>query len=315
MDPIALLREIQCTLPYSVPVDRPVDRLQELLALTGSARAMGSIGAGLTIGGLGMASKANDADLAERRWLAQDGIAGLRGAVERDVRDALVSATDALAARGLPACFVYAFDEAWAIGEALRARIATLTGREYRLIEDVWAWRVAPGTRGWPPHRGISHACLDRQAPEVLNVWVALSDVTADRSCMHAVPLNDDPDYPSALSRTEAAPASIRALPLAAGDALFWNANVLHWGGRCAERAAGPRVSCSFTLARSDAEGRLVGDLIPLRAAAALDLSARMDMIARMIAVYGDLAQPSEVVREWATLTHALASRFGRSAP
>ncbi len=298
-----------------VPVS-PRSTVQSVLALTGSLSAMAEIGGHLTIGGAGFDHPSgSEDDLAERRWLARDGIAYLPSVANLDVCTALVRAIEALASRELPACFIYAFDEAWAIGEALRARVATLTGREYRLIEDVWAWRVAPGTCGWPPHRGIWHACLDREAPEVLNVWVALSDVTADRSCMHAVPLDDDRDYPSALSQTEAAPGSIRALPLAAGDALFWNANILHWGGRCAERAAGPRVSCSFTLARSDAEASLVGDLIPLRAAAALDLNARMDMIARMIAVYGDLAELSEVVREWATLTHALASRFRGGGP
>lgn len=287
-----------------------MEGVQRLLALTSSARAMGAIHASLTIGGVLAPSHAtDDADLAERRWLARDGIAVLRNAAKGDVCAVLVTAIEVLEARGLPACFVYAFDETWAIGEALRARVGALTDREYCLVEDVWAWRIAPGTRGWPPHRGISHVSLDREAPEVVNVWVALSDVTADRSCMHAVPLDDDPGYPGALSRTEGALASVRALPIAAGDALAWNANVLHWGGPCASRAAGPRVSCSFTLVRADAT-RGFPDLIPVGSGATLDLSARMDMIARMTAVYGDLADLSPVVREWATLNQALVSRF-----
>lgn len=296
-----------------------VATVQELLALTGSAHAMGAIGQGLAIGGTGRPTSTTDeADLAERRWLARDGIAHLHRAADRNVCAAIASTIEALASRALPACFVYTFDEVWAIGEAVRARVASMTGRDYGLVEDVWAWRVAPGTRGWPPHRGISHVGLDRDAPEVLNVWIALDDVTADRSCMHAVPLDDDGCYPGALSRTDGALASVRALPIAAGDALFWNANVLHWGGACAVRAAGPRLSCSFTLVRTDADAQLVGDLKLLLPAADLHLSARIDLIARMIRVYGDLAVLSPVVREWATLTQALVARFGvphRKAP
>jgi hypothetical protein len=38
-----------------------------------------------------------------------------------------------------------------------------------------------------------------------------------------------------------------------------------------------------------------------------------MDAVARMILVYGkDQPDVSDVVREWATITHALSTRFSR---
>lgn len=246
-------------------------------------------------------------------WVGPEGVSTLPSCTEPAPCAALVAAVAALRSRDLPAVFVYAFDEPWAIGERLRRRIAGLTGREYRLVEDIWAWHVAPGSGGWPPHRGIADALLEREAPEILNVWVALSDVTADRACMHAVPLDDDPGYPAALARVDAPLESVRALPVRAGDALVWNANMLHWGGRCASRAAGPRVSCSFTLCRADAAERFPR-LTLLGALDTLDLATRMDVVARMVLLYGDADRGNvpAVVAEWAKLTHELASRFGR---
>jgi ectoine hydroxylase-related dioxygenase (phytanoyl-CoA dioxygenase family) len=220
----------------------------------------------------------------------------------------------ALHERQLPASFVYAFDEAWAIGDRLRRRISRAVQHDYALVEDVWGFLVPPGTAGWPAHRGISDVVLDRAAPEILNVWVALTDVTVDRACMHAVPLPEDPRYPASLASVDTAVAphaAITAMPVDAGDALLWNANVLHWGGRCSPSAAGARASCSFTLLRADAAAKFP-EMKLLRPLEQLDLQARMDVLARMVLVYGDpeRGDVAEGVREWAVLTLALATRF-----
>jgi hypothetical protein len=289
--------------------------LQSLVRLAGSAAALAEIEPGLGVSG-GLVHPAAAAptrqDAHDAVLLQREGFAALTGMAAPAVCAALVRAIEALRARELPATFVYAFDETWAMGQTLEARISALVGHEYRLVEDVWAWHIAPGSgRGWPAHRGVSHVVLDRDAPEVLNVWVALTDVATDRACMHAIPLDEDPGYPNALSGLDAALESVRAMPAAAGDALFWNANVLHWGGRCAARAIGPRVSCSFTLCRADAAARFP-DLRPLVSLEELDLAARMNAVARMVLLYG-ATHPEDVrgvVREWASLTHALASRF-----
>lgn len=249
----------------------------------------------------------------ERTWLAREGFASLPEMATRTTCRALVQAVEALRARDLPASFLYAFDEVWALGRSIGQRISSVMGREYRLVEDIWAWHVLPGSgRGWPPHRGVAHERLDRKAPEVINAWAALTDASADRACMHAVPLDDDPSYPDALDSVEAPLSAVRALPATEGHVLFWNANVLHWGGRCAARAVGPRVSCSFTLCRADAASRFPS-LVLLAPLEHLDLAARMDAVAKMILVYGQPGRDdvSAVVYEWATVTQALTTRFG----
>lgn len=300
------------------PTSVATGTVEGLLRLVGSRAAMAEIAPHLPLNARGTAPGHRAPDAADERiWLAREGFAVLKGLAAPEVGAALVRGVEALRARDLPALFVYAFDDPWAIGEAVCERVSAVVGHDYRLVEDVWAWHIPPGSgRGWPAHRGISHARLDRDAPEVINVWVALSDVRTERACMHAVPLDDDPSYPIALDRLDAPLGAVRAMPADAGDALFWNANLLHWGGRCSARAIGPRVSCSFTLCRADATTRFP-DLGLLAPPQELDLTARMDLLARMILVYGEGQHDVSVpVREWATLTHALSSRFGqRKAP
>jgi hypothetical protein len=240
----------------------------------------------------------------EKPWLAREGYVFLRGAESPETCARLVAGIGQLLAAGLPAVAVFAFDETWRLGERVRARVSRLAGHPYLLLNDAWAWQIEPGHgRGWPPHRGWGEL-LDRGAPEVLNVWVALSDVSAERSCMHLVPLDEDPHYPDALTRSDAAPEKVRALPVAAGTALAWNANVLHWGGACSARAPGPRVSCSFSLARG-----ALADRLPV--ASITDVSSRLDVIAQQVETYGE-GQPdvSEEAREWARATNALRSRI-----
>jgi hypothetical protein len=295
----------------SVPV-------HELLRLAASPAALLQIATDLRIGQPGPLPNAHvaspEAELAERTWLLRDGFARLAAVVPPLVSGALVRGVRALRARGLPATFIYAFDEPWAIGERVRERLSAVTGHTYAVVEDVWAWEIPPGEGGWPPHRGIRHVRLDREAPEIINVWVALSEVAADRGCMHAIPLDEDPGYPGALDRVDAPLSSVRALPASAGDVLFWNANVLHWGGRCAPRAAGPRVSCSFTLCRADATSRFP-ELAMLPALAELTLARRMDLLAGMVLLYGhDQPDVSDVVREWARIAHGLSNQFSRGS-
>lgn len=205
---------------------------------------------------------------------------------------------------GLPAVFAYVVDPLWTLGERIRAALSVLLDHRYRLIADVWAWRIDRGERGWPPHRGWAHAILDRRAPELVNVWVALSDVTADQSCVHVVPLTADTSYPRELQSTAGRLECVLALPVPSGAALFWNANTLHWGGPCTRRARGPRYSCSFSLVRADAVD-LIG--CPVVEIDALDEHARVDLVASQIVTYGE-GKPDVTpeVLDWARATTAL---------
>ncbi len=60
---------------------------------------------------------------------------------------------------GLPAMFVYLFDQPWRLGEEVCARVSAMIGQRYEVVEDVWAWRIAPGNG-----RGLASASRDRRA-------------------------------------------------------------------------------------------------------------------------------------------------------
>lgn len=129
---------------------------------------------------------------------------------------------------------------------------------------------------------------------------------------MWLVALEDDASYPGALARTDDTCSAARPAPLAAGEALAWNANVLHWGGPCSAAAKGPRTSCSFSLVRADAVDRLPFPPVSLEG---LDLERRLDVVAAQIEVYGE-GQP-DVTREaraWAAARRALAAASDASS-
>lgn len=219
----------------------------------------------------------------------------------------LADAIEQLVDRGLPAVAIYAFDDVWALGDTVRLAVSQSLGAPYVLVEDIWAFLVPRGEAGWPPHRGLS-TLLDRNRPEYVNVWIALRDAELNRSCMHFLPLSADPSYPLDLTATSVPPESVEAAPVAAGTALVWNANTLHWGGRCDASAVGARVSCTFSLCREDAVGRMAVRPIEPNT---LTPWERLDIIARQILIYGaDQADVSCDVRAWAATTAAISQQM-----
>lgn len=244
------------------------------------------------------------------------GHAAVPGIVAPERAAAMARAIDALWDAGLPPLFAYVYDAFWEPLDALAAPMGASLG-PHEALADVWAWRVPaePGRAGWSAHRGLDR--LERGEggrPVTLNVWIPLGDVGPDDGCMWVVPLDQDPDYPDNLSGRAGAPRAI-PLPAAAGTALAWDANALHWGGPMTERARGPRRSFSYTLRALGAPR--VAAALPAR----LDHQARLDLVADMIGVYEPTlaAQPGaagsperipEPVRAWAELTRALARRL-----
>lgn len=277
-------------------------RMAEGLAGTAVRARLAAFAPALTIGGGPLNTRtAAAADFHTASGVERRGFARLPNAATATACAPLVAGIERLTKEGLPAMFIYLFDEPWRLGEMLRERVSSLIGARYEVIDDIWAWRIPPGRgRGWPAHRGIAEPLLARGAPELLNTWLALSDVEADRACMHFVPLDDDPSYPRTLACLEAPASATHAAPLSAGDALVWNANALHWGGECDARAKGARVSCSFSLVRADS----LATLGVTRAA--WDLRARLDTVAQQLLVYGP-GQPdvSTRVLMWAKGTVA----------
>ena len=159
------------------------------------------------------------------------------------------SAIEALAVLGLPAIFVFMFDEAWALVRAHEAAVATQLPRNARLNYDIYAWQVACGSKGWAAHRDRDSSPTVDGKPCYATVWVALTDVTRDSSCIWYAPLSqtlhasDDP-----LSLQRAAEPIAEPLPVNRGGAAVWSGSTVHFGGAHTNSTHGSRISLAFAV-------------------------------------------------------------------
>jgi Phytanoyl-CoA dioxygenase (PhyH) len=240
--------------------------------------------------------------------LAKHGYFSLDSLVPLPLVEALARALEDLDRAHLSTCFLFAYDEAWSLGFAIADALRAVLGAHYAIAPDVWAWLVRPekGRSGWRPHRGTYQ--VERQAnggPRVVNVWLALSDVTVDTACMHVVPLDRDPHYPQDLQRVDFDPTNVTPLTAKAGTLLGWDSNVLHFGGPMTERATSARLSLSYTL-------RCPADAMDLHRVP--NFQDRIDLLAQMVLVYGDQEGPSlHPERRWAAM-HEAMRKLGTSA-
>jgi hypothetical protein len=147
---------------------------------------------------------------------------------------------------GWPDVFAFVYDEFWLATRlpALSQVLTAALGARYQQLPDIWGHYVSPGTRGWKPH-------LDGNAGDRFTVWIALSDATLENSCMYLIPADKAPGEPGSFHDTpEFAKRDVRtmlqhvrALPIAAGGALSWSHQTIHWGSGSV--ASVPRLSFS----------------------------------------------------------------------
>jgi len=226
---------------------------------------------------------------------------------------ALARAVASLRAHSLHPTFLYVYDEAWHVLDALRPRLAPYLGPDFDALADVWAWHIDPRTDpgGWPIHRGIYEDVRDETgAPAIVNLWIALTDATERNACMHVVPLPRDPHYPGDLRNLRSLEDLGLPLPTPAGGALAWSANVAHWGGTCDPSFDRPRLSLSFTVRRRPQRG---GDLQGVRLP--LSFRERLDVISDQFVTYGDGELSSERNEmRWAAMVEEMRMVLGRSS-
>ena len=105
-------------------------RSADALAAPAARARLATLGPGLTLGGSGspagnagaaLEPSAGSGASAEAAWLATEGFAALHDAATADTCTRLVESIERLIAAGLPAMFVYLFDEPWRLGEQLCA--------------------------------------------------------------------------------------------------------------------------------------------------------------------------------------------------
>jgi len=225
----------------------------------------------------------------------------------------LASAVTALRANAIHPSFLYVFDEAWDVLDALRPLLAPFLGADVQALADVWAWHVDPriDRGGWLIHRGTYEEVRDGVgAPGLVNVWIALTDAGERNACMHVVPLDCDPHYPDDMKNLAGLEGRGIAVPTPAGSALAWNANVAHWGGTCDASFSAPRISMSFTVRRCSHRDQ---DLPVVRRP--LSFRERLDLIAQQFETYGEQElDPAGNEMRWAEAVNGMrrvARRFG----
>ena len=236
-----------------------------------------------------------DGDADETPQFARDGFATLRGdATTAALAARCADAIELLAARGLPAACIFLYDEAWAIVAAFAPRLAALLADGAAMNYDCYAFRVAPGARGWAAHR--DRAGDEARAPGYATCWVALTDCGPDTACVRAAPLRateglavDDPRALEAAARRAAVPLALRR-----GDAAAWAGRTVHFGGPHVDATRPPRAALAFaasTPALEDDRDRIEAVRAWAGGAAALPFDARLKLVALQLEFYAD-AEP-----------------------
>ena len=236
-----------------------------------------------------------DGDADETPQFARDGFATLRGdATTAALAARCADAIERLAARGLPAACVFLYDEAWALVAAFAPRLVALLVEGAAMNYDCYAFRVAPGARGWAAHR--DRAGDEARAPGYATCWVALTDCGPDTACVRAAPLRateglavDDPRALEAAARRAAVPLALRR-----GDAAAWAGRTVHFGGPHVDATRPPRAALAFaasTPALEDDRDRIEAVRAWAGGADALPFDARLKLVALQLEFYAD-AEP-----------------------
>ena len=226
---------------------------------------------------------------------ARDGFATLRGdATTAALAEQCADAIERLAARGLPAACVFLYDEAWALVSAFAPRTTRLLAAGAAMNYDCYAFRVAPGARGWAAHR--DRAGDTALAPGYATCWVALTDCGPDTACVRVAPLRAtegiEEDDPRALE--DAAARAAVPLALRRGDAAAWAGRTVHFGGPHADATRPPRAALAFaasTPALEDDRDRIEAVRAWAGGADMLPFDARLKLVALQLEFYAD-AEP-----------------------
>jgi hypothetical protein len=278
----------------------PVQRDRALVAKAESVQFFRSLCPNLSIEADVTAMALQRAGQSLRPSLARDGYAVMPHLLSTEALPSLADCMRRLVREGLPPAYAFVYDAFWSLFAGARDLVSRLLDADYGLLPDFWAWHVPAeaGHGGWPAHRDFRETIV-RQAdglPGRLTVWVALTDAPREHACISVVPRGLDPNYPSNLNE-DAVSAGWLALPVEAGGALVWDANLLHRSGPADPGAPMARISAAVTLQRRDF-GEPGIDL-----ARPLPFRDRLDAIAAQIVGYAwRVPELAPELREWATV-------------
>ncbi|MFO0688665.1 MAG: phytanoyl-CoA dioxygenase family protein [Myxococcota bacterium] len=236
--------------------------------------------------------------------LGSEGWAQLLRPFEDDLIERLREGVLALRARGLPAVFLWVYDETWMLFARLDAVWREMLGDSYRFLPCFWAWYIPVGAdrSGWPPHRDRSKGpptVSPDGRPLTMSAWIPLGRATPANGCMYLVPAPW-----TVKNRSLIRPQDARALPADPGDVLIWRQDIWHWGGRSSGQATEPRISVSLEI-QAGTEVRYEGPLLdPGRPPS---LGHRLGLIGANILRYRHFEANKKLAALGAELVRALA--------
>lgn len=162
---------------------------------------------------------------------------------------------------GWPPSFLIIFDEIWAIVHKMSQIMFETTQNKMNM--DILIWYIDPNNNqsGFSPHRdrqpeNAKETFRKDGTPLYATCWMPFTDACPDNSCLYFIPKWADPGYLNgdrddmdplqvALPKKESY-QNIRAIPLAAGTAVFFTHRIIHWGSKGRVGYHTPRIACSF---------------------------------------------------------------------
>lgn len=210
--------------------------------------------------------------------------------------------------------FAFIFDEFWSVIRMLSGLLTAALGEGFLLTPDFWAQYVdiADEKGGLNMHRdrgAINTVRHEDGMPEMLTLWIPLTDATPLNSCMYILPGSKDPNYPhKCLVGDEINDLrNIRALPAKAGSVLAWNGNVVHWGSKSSRFATHPRINIGFGAIRKG----VCSPSTPLLEALSIpSFKDRLKLIGRQIILFSYMYHlPDRLV----DIAYGLAGEEGRT--
>lgn len=200
-----------------------------------------------------------------RPQLLEDGYLQTPPLVPAEEVSRLAAAIERIVANQLPPALAAVYDEYYNIFSGLDAVFAPLLGADYVLItQGVGAFHVPAGEDGralWTassPHRdrmAPDARTLAHDVPSIVTVWMPLTDVTTEHSCIYVVPASADEGFyrgDSGVGDTFRL-QDIRALPAPAGSVLAWSSHLIHWGSASSRFVDTPRIAVNMYFQRRDA--------------------------------------------------------------
>jgi hypothetical protein len=146
--------------------------------------------------------------------------------------------------------FALLYDEFWCTLAEVASLAGAVLGEGLRVVPLPYVNYVPPGDAGFGPHRDRNGDVLAPDGlPNMVTVWISLTDAGTERACLSVLPACCDPNFPDQLERLELRDLrDVRAIPVPAGSVICFNQALLHWGTR--NSTDEPRVSFAFELER-----------------------------------------------------------------